>query len=209
MRKIELIELCKDYLSGGDAPADVKGKYHDEVITKYVEAAYNDLLYEVYVQSEQNSDFSPFDNYTEVFTLAVVADGVNAGTIELPFPVVSLPDNMGIRQVMYTDDETSAFSYLESNSDPVWNELEVDSVDENPEFKYYREDNKHKMYLRKMVDNTTEVKVRLVVPLSYMDISHQVPIPAGKELRLVDFVVERLKGKNPEDIINDNIANQQ
>lgn len=209
MRKIELIEMCKDHLAGGDAPADVKGKYHDEIITKFIEAAYEDLLYEVYIQSKKYSDFSPLDNYTETFTRTVTADGVNAGTIELPFPLVALPDNAGVRQVMYTNDESSGFSYLETNSDPVWSELEVDSVDENPEFRYYREDNKHKMYLQKMADNTTEVKVKLVVPLSYMDISHHVPMPAGKEGRVFDFVVERLRGKNTEDIINDNIANQQ
>ena len=44
MKKKELVELIINYLSGGDAPAEIKGKYHPLDIEKYLEIVYNDII---------------------------------------------------------------------------------------------------------------------------------------------------------------------
>jgi hypothetical protein len=37
MTKQNLVDLILDWLAGGDAPSDIKGKYHPEIISKHLE----------------------------------------------------------------------------------------------------------------------------------------------------------------------------
>lgn len=209
MRKIEIIELIQDFLVGGDAPADIRSRYHNEIITKHVEAAYRDLIYEVWKEAKQYSDYSQLDGYSQLFTVSVSAIDTNNGTGDLPFPPVQLPRAEGVRHVHYTDDETSDFDYVDNNRMPTFASLEVDTVLGDPYFFIEKAaDNENKIQLRNMADNTTDVSVRMIVPMSYMDDFDDVPLPAGKDGALKDMVIERLMGKPKEDAINDNVPNQ-
>lgn len=211
MRKIELVNLVLDYLAGGDAPDDVRGKYHPEIITKRVEAAYNDLIYEIAIAAKRFSDYSQFDIFTQAHILAVTLDGGDntIGEADLPFPIIQLPDNMGIREITYTDDEASAFAYLENNASTVFKELDVMIVDSRPYFFIEKDDtanNLYKLYMRKLAGSPSEIKAKLVMPLTEFDDYDRVPLPAGKDLRIVELVIQGLRTKPQEDVINDQLA---
>jgi len=210
MRKIELIELVEDYLVGGDAPADVKGHHHPEILTKHVEAAYGALILQTYLEAKKFSDYSMLDMFSKRFTLTVTMPGSTSyGYADLPFPIMQLPQNASIREVIYTDDRENAFVPIEITANTVFSELEISSID-NTEIYWVEKDpasnNIYKMYFDHLDDNTTEVYAKLIVPLYEFDDFDDVPFPMGKEGQIFDLVVEKLRTKKPEDVINDQIA---
>ena len=52
------------------------------------------------------------------------------------------------------------------------------------------------------------MSVKLIVPLDEIDDYDDVAIPAGQEDLLVKQVIELLRAKQPEDTVNDQIANR-
>ncbi len=212
MRKIELVELVTDYLSGGDAPADVRGHHHSEIITKHVEGAYSDLILQVYLEAKKYSDYSILDMFSKRFTLSVTMDiGTTDGSADLPFPIMQLPQNASIRDVTYIDDITSGFAPIEIAANTVFSELEVDDIDDT-EYYWVEKDpsvnNKYKIYFKNLNDGTTELHIKLVTPLYEFDDFDDVAFPMGKEGMIFDLVVQKLRGKPAEDILNDKKVNQ-
>jgi len=213
MKKVELQELIQDFLTGGDAPDDVKGQYHDEVILKHMENAFNAIVQMTWRESKMNSDYSVLDSWARNYEVTISDLSGNAGNVILPYPPMQLPDNMGILQVTPTDDLANPFAYLETNSQGVFAALEVSTVMLGPEF--YLEQNPssvdnvdtHRLVVSKVPDGVTEVKVKLIVPLSKVDLYDEVPIPAGKEVLIVQGVISLLRGKPIGDTVNDNLSN--
>ena len=208
MRKIHLIELVKDFLAGGDAPDDVKGRYHDEIIANLCALAYNKIVFQTWLEGKAHSDYSILDAWAKNHTLNITSD-----TVPLPYPPVQLPNAMGILQVSAGTDLENVFAYRETNSNAVFAALEVGSISTTPWF--YLEVNtgtginSHTLQLGNVPDGCTTVKVKMIVPLDQVDDFTTIVIPAGKEEELIGFVIELLRQKPPEDIINDNKARQQ
>ena len=207
MRKITLIDLVRDYLSGGDAPDDVQGRYHPEVISNLLALAYNQVVMATYMEGKQYSDYSVLDAWALNHTITIVN---NAAL--LPYPPVQLPNGMGILQVAAGSDLNNTFAYRETNSNSVFNALDVGSVSTKPTF-YLEintgsEVNSHVLQLALVPDGCTSVKVKMIVPLDQVDDYATISIPAGKEGMLMEGVVELLRQKPKEDIVNDNKAMQ-
>lgn len=212
MRKIELIELVIDYLSGGDAPADVRGHQHPEIIAKHIEAAYSELILQTFLEAKKHSDYSMLDMFSKRFTLSVtMQEGTSYGYADLPFPIMQLPKNASIREVTYTDDRASAFAPIESTANTIFSELEVNDVDDTELYWVAKDpdsNNIYKIYFDKLNDGTIEVYIKLVVPLYEFNDYDDVCFPMGKESAIFDLVIEKLRGKPPEDILNDKVVNQ-
>ncbi|MBU0651239.1 hypothetical protein KKC59_04950 [bacterium] len=208
MRKIELIELVQDFLAGGDAPAEIKGRYHPEIIANHLALAYNRIVFETYMEAKQYSDYSTLDGWAKNHTLSIVSNAV-----ALPYPPVQLPNNMGILQVAVSTDLNNTFAYRETNANSVFNILEVGSVSTKPTF--YLEvnagsgNNSHALQLGLVPDGCTQVKVKMIVPLDAVDDFDTVSIPAGKEDMILQYVIELMSKKLPEDKVHDNNANQR
>jgi len=213
MRKIELQELIQDYLAGGDAPDDVKGRYHDEIILKHMENAFNAVVLQTWLEAKQYADYSVLDAWAREYTISITDVDGSSGVVVLPYPPMQLPDNKGILQVTPSDDLANPFSYRETNSQGVFAALEVNTVMTNPRF--YLEQNPtstdntdtHQLQVSNVPSGVTEVKVKQIVPLSVVDLFDQVMIPAGKEDMIVKQVIELLRTKPPEDVRNDDLAN--
>jgi hypothetical protein len=207
MRKITLIELAQDYLSGGDAPDDVKGRYHPEVIANLLALAYNQVVMATYLEGKQHSDYSVLDAWALNHTIAIVSK-----TVALPYPPVQLPNGMGIIQVAAGTDLNNTFAYRETNSNSVFNALDVGQVSTKPTF--YLEvnagsgNNSHLLQVDKVPDGCTSVKVKMIVPFDQVDDFATISIPAGKESMLFEAVVTLLRDKPQEDTVNDNNATQ-
>jgi len=207
MRKIELIELAKDYLAGGDAPDDVKGRYHDEILANLLALAYNEVVLATYMEGKVHSDYSVLDAWAKNHSINIVSN-----TVPLPYPPVQLPNAMGILQVASAEDLTVVFAYRETNANAVFSVLEVGSISSMPWFYLEKNtgsgSNSHVLQLGKVPDGCTAVKVKMIVPLYYIDDFETISIPGGKEKSLLDYMVALLRQKPQEDVINDNKANQ-
>jgi len=213
MRKIELIELVSDYLNGGDGPDDLKGRFHDQVIKKHIEAAFNGIVFKTYMEGKQYADYSVLDSWARNYSLTIQALVTGKGHVRLPYPPMQLPNNMGILQVASSKDLSLVFAYRETNSNAVFAALEVGTVSTKPFF--YLEQNAtgsgietHVLQLEKVPDGCTEVKVKMIVPLEVVDDFDQVMIPAGKEDMIIAQVMDLLRTKPPEDNVNDNKASR-
>ena len=209
MRKVTLIDLAQDFLSGGDAPDDVKGRYHPEVISNFLALAYNEVVMQTYLEGKMHSDYSVLDAWALNHTLPIVS-----GVVELPYPPVQLPNGMGIIQVACGNDLTNVFAYHETNANAVFNALDVGQVSTKPTF--YLEQNasgsgtkSHVLQLGKIPDGVSSVKVKMIVPFDQIDDYATISIPAGKEKMLIDSVISLMREKPAEDTINDNKARQQ
>ncbi len=208
MRKIQLTEMIVDYLAGGDAPSDVRGRYHGAMIDQYVNIAYNDLIYNVYVEGQEIGDYSQLDSFARAFRAITVSDDGDRDLkyAILPFPPVQLPDNMGIRLICPNDDPTTAFAYLDNNSVAVFSALEVSSVDDLPGFWIEKmDDNEYRVYFDNPGDVLASIMAKLILPLGQYDDFDEVPMPAGKDMHICDLIVKRLREKPMEDLINDNV----
>ena len=208
MRKITLVELVQDHLSGGDTPDDVKGRYHPEVVANLLALAYNAVVMQTYMEAKAYSDYSVLDAWSLNHTI-----NITDGMVPLPYPPVQLPNAMGIRQVAASGDLNNAFAYRETNSNAVFNELEVGQVSTKPFF--YLEMNagsgnhSHVLQLGLIPDGCTAVKVKMIVPFDAVDDFATISVPAGKEELLIQSVIALMREKPAEDVINDSKATQQ
>lgn len=206
MKKVELQELIQDFLTGGDAPSDVKGRYHDEIILNHMENAYGAIVFQTWMEAKNYSDYSVLDTWARNYDVSI------SGSVAiLPYPPMQLPDNRGILQVAPDNDLANPFIYLETNAQGVYAALEVSSVMLKPSF-YLEQNptsvdntNTHQLVLAQIPSGVTTLKVKMIVPLERVDLYDTVAIPAGKEELMVRTVVELLRGKPPEDLKNDGL----
>ncbi|MDA3807392.1 MAG: hypothetical protein PF440_05680 [Thiomicrorhabdus sp.] len=208
MRKIELIELVEDFLAGGDAPAEIKGRYHPEIIANHIALAYNKVVFQTWLEAKRFSDYSILGSWAKNYLLAITSN-----TVALPYPPVQLPNNMGILQVAAGTDLNNTFAYRETNANSVFNELEVGSVSTKPTFYLDVNNgagiNSHVLKLALVPDGVPTVTVKLIVPFDEIDDFETVSLPAGKEDVIIGYVIELMMKKLPEDKVHDNNANQR
>ena len=228
MRKIEIIELVKDYLAGGDAPDDVKGRYHDEIIANHLSTAYKRVVFDTWLEAKQFSDYSIMDVWAKEYDLTPDYFGSDQTIVKLPFPPIQLPNAKGILQVVpiipwsggleWDPDDANAFAYRETTSNAVFIALEVNAVSTRPNFyleQYQVGANQveYQLHLQNIPDTllpggSNRVRVKMIVPFEVLDLYDEVALPAGKEDLMIRGVIELLQGKPPEDRINDSKANQ-
>jgi hypothetical protein len=217
MRKIEIIELVKDYLAGGDASGDVKGHYHDEIIANHLSTAFKKVVFDTWMEAKMHSDYSLLDAWARYQQAILIDDGSDEMIAYLPFPPMQLPNSMGILEVVPLDtseidwlpQRNITFAYRETNSSSVFNALESGLVSTKPYF--YLEQtfgtsaNLNLYHLRcgNVPDGFTWVSIKMIVPFEAMDDYDPMAIPAGKENLLVRSVIDLLAGKPPEDEIFD------
>ena len=208
MKKIHLIDMVADFLAGGDAPAEIKGRYHPEIIANHLALAYNRIVFETYMEAKSYSDYSTLDAWAKNHTISIVDN-----TVALPYPPVQLPNGMGILQVSAGTSLNTTFAYRETNANSVFNELDVGSISTKPTF--YLEvnagsgNNSHVLQLALVPAGVTTVKVKMIVPLDEVDDYATIMIPAGKEDTIIGYVIELMMKKPSEDKIIDGNANQR
>jgi hypothetical protein len=227
MKKINLVEMVSDFLAS-DMPGDMVSQYHPEIIKKYLENAFYQVVYQTWMTGKKFSDYSQLDAWTKTYRLQIfdhsLLDGLGLGNVRLPFPPVQLPNNMGIRQVSSYINESIVFAYLENTAIPIFQELEVSSIDTTPRFRLEQNDTlsgseTHILKLDKVPfgvmspfydipPTVAYINVKMIVPLEEIGDYDDVAMPAGQEDLLVKQTIEFLKNKPPQDTINDQIADR-
>lgn len=206
MTREQFTSLIIDYLAGGICPADLRGRYHPQIIDKYVEMAYGDILYGVNANAVNFRDFGQLDSYTKAYKNVQVAHDSDRDEFYsiLPATTVELPKNRGIRLISPMQDQKSKFWYSENNTADVFEELEVGTIVNKT--RYYVEGNK--VYYRNYDENITDLLFKLVVPFSEFDDDEEVPIPAQQSTQVFNMIVTLLRQKPPEKQTNDNTSKQ-
>jgi hypothetical protein len=213
MKKINLIEMVQDFLTGGDAPTDMESQYHPEIIKKYLENAYNQVVYQVWMNGKKFSDYSQLDVWSKVYECTIIGNAPE-GYALLPFAPVQLPNNMGIRQVCSHDDNTNVFAYIEATANVVFAELEVSTLDDTPTFRLEQNNvtttGSHILRFEQLpINNPIDtIDVMMIVPLEEMGDYDDIAMPAGMEDILVKQTVEFLSKKPMQDTVNDGNANR-
>jgi hypothetical protein len=219
MKKIQLIEAVVDFLTGGDATADTQGQYHPEMIRIHVQNAFNQLVFQIWLNSKKFSDYSQLDAWSKIYEVYVLdQQGIKAHAF-LPYPPMQLPNNMGIRQICDHDNVSNVFAYLEATANVVFNELEVSTVDNTPTFRLMQNnlstgqgEESHILILEKLPvapSAITSLDIMMIVPLEQMGDYDDIAFPAEMgEDGLIKQIVDFISKKPSEDTNNDQNFNR-
>jgi hypothetical protein len=218
MKKIHLIEAVIDHLTGGDATADTQGQYHPLMITKHIELAFNQVVFQVWLNSKKFSDYSQLDAWSKTYQISVLNQVGAKAHAFLPYPPMQLPNNMGIRQINDHDNTSVVFAYLEATANAIFSELEVSQVDTTPTFRIEQNnlstgagEESHMLRLEKLPldpDAITSLDIMMIVPLEKMSDYDDIAIPAEMgEDGIVKQIVEVIRSKPAQDTVNDQNAN--
>lgn len=208
MTKENLIDLVQDYLAGGDMPQEIKGRFHDEIVAKHIALAMDYLVAKVlYPEAARNDNWGALDAYAKPFYNVPILYNEDRDEKYSIMPVqpISLPSNRGVRIVSSMKDQKNRFIYRDNNSNNIYGNLDVDSLDDTT--RYYVENinlyySEHINY--KLMD---KVLMKLIVPFDALDYEDDVNIPQGYGKLVLDLVLQSLLGKKLEKMSNDNNAN--
>lgn len=208
MKKIEFIELVQDFLAGGDAGNEMRTRYHQKVIEKYISLAYNDVIRNVYLESLRYSKPDMLDVFTTPKFIDVSFDVDRQEYYSLlPTAITQIPDQAAIRLISPKTDQTLAFSYINNTSKSMWSVLEAGNLAYDvPD--YYVENGKVFYNNFEQYKTLTSLLIKIVVPFEDLDWDAEVPMAAGKEFVIMEMVAKLLASKLPDDDINDNADEQ-
>lgn len=205
MKKIELINVIQDFLAGGDKSNAEVSRMHPEIIQKYIDMAFDKIVWEDYQMSEKKQDFSVLDSYLQSFkNVAVLYDSDRDEYYSvLPAPIGNIPLSRSVRLISPMKNQSYAFIYRANNSKTIYDELEVSAVETRPRF-YIENDNVY--YDNIQYPYISKVLVKMVATLSSLEDDEEVQMPLGTEYRIFDYVMQYLSKKlaTPEDVNNDN-----
>lgn len=207
MTKEQAVELTIDYLAGGACPSDLRGKYHPEIVSKYWEMCYGEILYQINANAIDYRDFGQLDSYVKAYKdVPVLYDSSRDEHYSLlPASVVQFPKNRGIRSISPSQDQRAKFWYSDNNTDDVYSELEVGKIINR--VRYYVENNK--VYYRNYDPNFTKLLFKLVVPFSEFSDTENIAIPAQQNAQVFNMIVNLLRQKPAEKNTNDNQTKTQ
>lgn len=207
MTKEQFTALAISYLAGGTAPSDIRGHYHPQIIEKYIELAYGEILYGVNANAIDYRDFGQLDSYVKAYkNVAVQYDAERDEHYSLlPASVVQLPKNRGIRSISPSQDQRQKFWYSDNNTDDVYSELEVGKIINR--VRYYVENNK--VYYRNYDHNFTGLLFKLIVPFSEFADEDNIAIPAQQNMQVFNMIVSLLRQTPPEKQSTNNTSIQK
>lgn len=194
MKKSQLIDLCRNYVSAVD-----KGDtYHPVVVEYMLGRVINTILYEVFSRR-----VSELDLYTKTFTYSVSETGgdywvdLSTQTSIVQFPGVG----DGVRAV-----------YPVGSVDVMFYPITIENAARNASMEYMEVDsdvpyvvkNTRVEFVANMVAEIAEVKMDLVRPFEAYGQDEEYYVPAGQDMVMFGQVLELLMGKPPADLRNDN-----
>lgn len=201
--KAVLVELGQEALSGGDAPAELRGKYHKAVIEQYLGLAYADVLQTQF--DEAGSDFTVFDNAAKRFKCTIALnEELGMKYFDLPASLIPMkPKQAGLRSISMLKGQQIAFAPIGNASIPMWDELEAMKIDNT--CSYMIEGNQVVLY-RNAPDVGSLVLVKMIVPFSELDDDDDVTVPGGKNSMLFQsmYGFMSLRGNRKDEYNNNN-----
>lgn len=211
MTKGDFVELIQRSLAGGEVPADVRGKYHENIVEKFVDLAFSTFMWELVKASIATRDFTPLDVYTRDYYVAKADIKIDASRgqqyIDLPAPVPQLLGNNAIRYVGAAKEGSRGYLYRNPSSNGVYDELDVNLVDQTT--RYSPENGK--VYFLNFHTPPASILLKLVTSFDGFDDNDEFPLPGGQDLYIFPQIVELLRGRPDikEETRNDNVINSE
>jgi hypothetical protein len=190
MKKEEIIEVVS-------ANPKIKEGLTPQMVEKYVEFAFNQILFDTFKMAPSNMDI-----YRKTYkNIAIEKDeDTNTYYSMLPAPVAILPERSNGVRVQSMQGINTDFVPVEEDSMDVFDGLEVGQVDKTMGYivrsdrvEYYNFDS-----------SISSVKLKMVVPFSSYDYEEDINIPMGKDEQFIQLVITFLLNQNwIKDLSND------
>lgn len=201
MRKDQFIELVKISLSGGTPPQEYQGKFHDTVIEKHIEMAFNEVVSNI-------QDPSIIDQFCVVHKNIPVLtdDDLGLKYSDLPSSVLNTVYFRGLRLISPMKDQTNVFFIRKNNSTSVMNRLQSNnSVYSNTA----RLEGPKRVYYDRISNDIDKVLIKMVSTFSEIAEDDDIEMPGGKDGIVFRMVMEAMsvQMQTPENMRNDNNPN--
>lgn len=196
MTKEQYIELIKGRLTSANANPDLTEKYHEARIELFINMAFNDIIYQVFVNNLDEKDL-----YVRTYTVDVnVDENCKQYSIDLPVNILQLPNNSGIHKISPVGENWS-FNPITQLSEDVFSELEVNKVCKTPSY-YFNTKKVFFQYYDWKNQHIKQVRLDVVLPFEEYADDDQVVIPAGKEAIVFDNVFQMMANQLTADHTN-------
>ena len=194
-----------DHVSGGDPSDEMQSKFHPEIIAKYMDIVYTEIINQIIKTARGSRNHSMLDPYITPFENVPVVHDASRDEyyIQLPEQPIRIEGDKGIRLISAMKDETFVFVRRDNAADFIYSGLEVDHVNEYPIYKLEKDKLRLPDYERfKDVD---KVLIKLVLAPSNLDEDDEIPVPDGRDSFFFEKIIQMLLPKRgiPEDEQND------
>jgi len=215
MKKISIIEAVSSFFAN-DVTSDEKHKFHPEDIKVALNFIFNQIIYNTYLNGKKFSDLSQLDAWSRLYEVDIESQIGTEAYAFLPFPPYQLPDNAGIREIRDHDEPSNVFVPTEATSNPIFDELEVSTMDTTPSY-HIEQSNvfvgagepTHILRMRQMPtggDEIESVDILMIVGPEQIDDFDEIIIPANQEDTLVRQICDFLIKKSVDDTANDMVT---
>lgn len=202
MTRQQIIELIQHKLCGGNMTPDLLGKYHPEVIAKWVDAVLADYFFAIFRQNPDN-----FDTYAKPFKNVPVLFDEDTDTWYslLPSPVLQFTQTQeGVRDIRTMKGKGIEFEPIMFGSAEVFNDLDAGKIDSVIGYITFQD---RVTYDRN--PETDKVLMMLVIPFSEYGDNDKILLPSGVNIKiLTDAVQAFATGLGQEKQVNDNTSKQ-
>jgi hypothetical protein len=199
--KEQWVDLINLKLSGGDAPAQIQGKYSYQEIDMYLNMAFSDVLTKAWMDApDMVSDY-----FRTVKSTVSMDTNRNERYLTIESQVLPLPQNRGILQVRYAKNPYLQFAMNNVNAAPIFEELEVSFVDKK--VGYYAE-GKRLYFDDKLPQVVDELLVKFITTFEDLGDEDEVIVPGGNNQAVFDAVY-RLMLKDQQSVNQDNMVDKQ
>lgn len=199
IKKIELIELIQDRLSG-EMSEDSLGSLHEDIVEYNIGRAYNSAMINIYRRQSYN-----IDNYAKRFKGISVTYDSDEELYKsiLPANIVQIPRiGGGIVKVQQSKGRGLIFQPVTDTDIELSYDLDVELVDDV--IGYTLVGNELTYYNMTSQVASGGVKMDLVIPFEEYGYEDNVPMPSGSDFDVYSMTVEMLLGKPPADQLNNN-----
>lgn len=201
MRKDEFIELIKISLSGGTPPQEYEGKFHNVVIEKHIEMAFNEVVSAI-------QDPSVIDQFCIIHRNVPVLfdEELDLKYSDLPASVLNTIHFRGIRLISPMKDQENAFFIRKNNSTSVMNRLQSNTAVRS---NTARLEGPKRVYYDRIAQGIDKVLIKMVTTFSEIASDDDIEMPGGKDSAVFQMVLQnmQMQMQTPENMRNDNNPN--
>ncbi len=205
--KAQLVELAQEALAGGEVVAELRGKYHEAVVSLFLGMAYTDIIQTGF--NNAGSDYSVFDNLAKRYYGKVEESTITGKRFyKIPVPLIPLtPKHACIRSVSLQYGQQRAFAPISNTSAPIWGELEAMRVDST--CAYMIEENEIIFELNPPPVGA-DLLVKIIPSFENYDDDDTVVVPGGQNTALFTQMYQIMSLRGNRDLqINDNNSTQK
>lgn len=199
--KEQWVELINLKLNGGDAPAQIEGRYSYQEIEIYLNLAFADVLTQAWAKSPDM-----ISDYIRTKKCPISFDAMrDERYVQLNEEVLPLPENRGIVQIRQPKNPYMEFAINDVSSNSVFSQLEVGTIGER--VGCYVE-GKNIYFDYKLPKTVDEVMVKYITTFEGLGDDDAVIVPGGNNQAVVDAVY-RLMLKDQQAVNQDNMVRKQ